>query len=68
MLEMQQRAEEEMMRLAMEASLTEEREKKQQIEDEEEIMKRIMEISEREEKERQEKLKQLEKQEVEKIA
>jgi hypothetical protein len=52
MLEMQQRAEEEMMRLAMEASLTEEREKKQQIEDEEEIMKRIMEISEREEKER----------------
>ena len=52
----------------MEASLTEEREKKQRIEDEEEIMKRIMEISEREEKERQEKLKLLEKQEVEKNA
>jgi|LauGreDrversion4_2_1035121.scaffolds.fasta_scaffold136867_3 hypothetical protein len=53
MIEAEQRAEEELMRQAMEASLREEQEKKSQMDqEEEELMKRVIEISEREEKER----------------
>jgi hypothetical protein len=63
MIEAEKRAEEELMRQAMEMSLKEEQEKRQQIDEEEaEIMKRVIEISEREEKERVQQLKQKEEQ------
>ena len=53
MIEAEKRAEEELMKQAMEMSLKEEQEKKDQIDqEEEEIMKRVIEMSEREEKER----------------
>ena len=49
------------MKQAMEMSLREEQEKKDQIDqEEEEIMKRVIEMSEREEKERQNKVKEQE--------
>ena len=61
MIEAEKRAEEELMKQAMEMSLREEQEKKDQIDqDEEEIMKRVIEMSEREEKERQNKVKEQE--------
>lgn len=61
MIEAEKRAEEELMKQAMEMSLREEQEKKEQIDqEEEEIMKRVIEMSEREEKERQNKVKEQE--------
>ena len=61
MIEAEKRAEEELMKQAMEMSLREEQEKKDQIDqEEEEIMKRVIEMSEREEKERQNKVKEQE--------
>ncbi len=59
MIEAEQKAEEDLMRQAMEASLKEEQEKKQLLDlEEEELMKRVIEMSEREEKERLAKQKQ----------
>jgi hypothetical protein len=57
MLAAQAKAEEELIRQAMEASLAEEKERKQQVEqEEEELMKRVMEMSMREERDRQTRL------------
>lgn len=61
MYEAEKRADEELMRQAMEMSLKEDQEKKQMIDlEEEEIMKRVIEMSEREEKERMIKAKDVE--------
>lgn len=61
MIEAEKRAEEELMKQAMEMSLKEDQEKRQQIDEEEaEIMKRVIEMSEREERERVLKEKQAE--------
>lgn len=69
MLEAQAKAEEELIRQAMEASLAEEKERKQQVEqEEEELMKRVMEMSMREERERQTRLQLEAKQEPVKLS
>ena len=55
MTDEEKRAEEAMIKRALEISLQIEQQKKMEYDEEEEMIKRVMEMSEREEKERQEK-------------
>lgn len=57
--EEEKKAEEAMIKRALEISMQLEHQKKQEIDEEEEMIKRVMEMSEREERERVEKQKQI---------
>lgn len=65
MTEEEKKAEEAMIKRALEISMQIEQQKKQEMDEEEEMIKRVMEISEREERERLEKQRRLDEQTLE---